>query len=129
MTRAIVLLAVLGTTTAARADIEIASDPPPAPPAPTAPSRPRPIGIAYRLGMTKLPLAGETVDAISLIGLDADIRLVGDLHAFAGIRLGFKIYSDEPGSTGAYGAELTIRAIALRDGAGLGFTLGMNWGD
>lgn len=195
MTRAALALAIVCASTAARADIEIATDPPPAP---AAPSRPRPIGIAYRFGLSKLPLSGESVDGLSLIGLDADIRVVGGLHAFAGyeflhlfteprgttesvsgdghrldvglahelagfdkgdgrlyigaelgggvgwysldpgaplphafagIRLGFKIYSDEPGSTGAFGAELTFRAIAVRDGIGLGFTLGMNWGD
>lgn len=197
MTRALVVAALLAATTAARADIEIANDPPPPPAAPSPPGRPRPIGLFYKFGASKLPLDGQTVTALSLIGLGADVRVAGDLHAFAeyewlhlgtetaastasvsgdghrldvglaheligtdkgegrlyagaeigggigwysldpgplphafaGIRLGFKIYSDEPGSTGAFGFALAVRAVAVRDGVGLGFTLGLNWGD
>jgi hypothetical protein len=85
--RGLAVLASLAIAVPARADTLIAVDPPP-PPTMTVPvpwtcgGRPHELRLSYQFGVGKLPLDGRRIIAVSLLGLEADVRAIGDWHLF-----------------------------------------------
>lgn len=100
-------------------------------------------GIGHRgsLGIVRELLGRRTRDGVALFNLSAEIGCGATLvtgaiaervipHGLAGLRFGFSLHLDrdkklEP----SFGFELLLRVLAVPEGAGFGFGVGMVWGE